>query len=314
MHVEEELDCPEGTLEDFFEKNPLPKISKAYSFFETAFFLVSNERMESHFFDRFKDRYQLDGYIVGCGGSTIWTMVEAFLSPSVPKGMIIVDVDPRIICYSKLLVRLIKQYPDFKELIREFEAIQKRGWRLTLEAIIADEKEMALKSQWINWLDRSYLKGCDGDFSWLVDGLSGHTFNQVILRNERISVLALMKKNYRILHELAVNGNIVVLYRDIFDSALVSLIERLPGYKDSTSLLYLSNAVDHESNKSVFASDFISSCRFAKHLRKHILAPFIQLRPNPPHKLITIDTLLSLGYFLRAQEGAPAYSFYNLLF
>lgn len=313
MSSENKLSILEGTLEEIFKKNPLPKLSEAYPFFERAFFLVSNERVDSHFFHALRERYSFDGYIIGCGSSTIWTLPEVF--QSVPKGMVIVDVDLRIICFSKLLIQLFKRYADFTTFLQEFRSIQKNGWKLTLESIIAEEEDIALKSLFINWLDRSYLNQWKGDFDWLGICLWEESHDRpAAARSKKICVLPMIRKNYSTLHAMAIEGKIVVQYRDVFDKALLSRVEGLPGYKESTSLLYLSNAIDHEHEKSGFGRGFISSHRFRNHLKKSILTPFYRLCPTSPQKLVTIDTLMSLGYFLRACEGVPLYSFYHFLF
>lgn len=304
------------SVEAFFKEHPLPQVKEAYYSEDTVFFLYSNERAQYNFYDELKKRYRFDGYIYGCGSTTIWTLLEAFPPGVVPKGMILADIEPRVICYTKLFIHLLKKHAEFDGLIDELAAIVQKHWESTLRSIVEQETEIALKQALMQWLGSDHAKVPPGGKLLWRRSLLRHDADRANWydpKKARISVLTLIKKNYPTLHTLAKNGNLVIMYRDVFDSMLNNAVANLPDFRHSTSLVYLSNALDHVLMKSDFRRNYPSLCRFIDYVNGPLLSGLHRMAPEPSHQIVTIDTLRTQNYFLRFQEGIPTFAFYHFL-
>lgn len=303
------------SLEEYFLSHQLSILDSPYQTEEKLFFVGGNERAVFNFFEQLGRRYNFDGYIFGCGSTTIWGLSILFKNSALPKGMILADVDFRVVLYTKLLIQLMKQCPEFLGLVEAIAEVNKRGWRDELWAINEKEADPLLKKIGEAWLNQScqrFFPG--GKYQWqkyfMLDYANRKDWHT---SDAMINVIYLLKQTYPILHRLASDGNIVMIYRDVFDSDLLKLIEGLPGYQQSTSILYLSNAVDHLLMQADIRRSYGAICRFSDYLNRVRLNGLKRLIPTQPHHLICIDTLRTHDYFLRAQEGIPVFSVDNFL-
>lgn len=304
----------EPTVEKFFKEHPLPPLKETYFSEDVIFFLRSNERAVYNFFEELKKRYCFNGYIYGCGSSTIWTLVEAFPKGVIPKGLILADIEPRIICYTKLFIRLLKRHQEFESLVDELAAINQNSWKEALTSIVEEETDSVLQKALMEWLESNEEGLAPGSkWGWQKSVLLSKANREQWFhaKSSRISVLTLISRNYPVLHSLAKSGNLIIVYRDVFDSMLLKLISSLPGFMHSTSLIYLSNALDHVLIRSDFRKDYSSFCRFTNYVNDTLFSGFHRLTPELPHKIITIDTFRSHKYFLRSHEGIPHFAFHQ---
>lgn len=303
------------SLESILEASNLPQLVEPYKCEKKVFFLHSNERAVYNFFDTLQG-LELDGYIFGCGATTLWGLLEAFPKNAIPKGLVLVDVEPRVVCYTKLFIQMMKQQSEFLGFVEEISRLNQEGWKTALLPIAEGEKEGILKTEWMNWLtsgEECSLPG--GSLNWQRGAILSYANREEWFHksNAKIFILNLVQKNYAALHTLAASGKIVIVYRDLFDSMLTKAVGNLPGYKESSSIFYMSNAVDHLLLRGDFRRNFSSIERYTGYLNRLISDCLKPLMPRSPNRLIIIDTLRTLDYFLRWQEVPPIFKAYHFL-
>lgn len=131
-------------------------------------------------------------------------------------------------------------------------------------------------------------------------GKLGDYRNEVLNNYFNMDPRVAVEKYASLLHRLAKEGNLVITKADFTDQKLMEEISRLPEWKSSNNIVYLSNIADHlqrynESKDWNF--DFIPDFSFLN-----------TLTPEAPHKNYYIDTLQrSLSYNLRVGTKPPVF-------
>ena len=107
-----------------------------------------------------------------------------------------------------------------------------------------------------------------------------------------------MKKYARLLHQLAQKGNLVIAQADFNNPELIQEIARLPGFRESNNVVYLSNIADHIWRGNVTGNtSFVPDFSFLD-----------SLNPNAPNRNYYIDTLTTaLNYRLRISTQPPEF-------
>lgn len=296
-------------LEEYFRRAELPFYEWPIDPANTLFILKGNEFSDFDFAAKLK-RANPDGYIIGCGCSTIWNLIEGFPIGVSPKGMVFVDVDPRVVCYSKMIIALIKLFPTAEEFLEQIIKLnQTKRWLKALEAVIDCEKEATLqktfrkfwksaswmhKTPWLNVLDKETI----GSFLKAKDWYQG---------NHTVSTRASIIAHYSTFHHLAVGGKMAAIYRDFLDGMFLDAIAKLPEFKKTTSLIYISNLIDHRLRGADIRGDFASIVRFTDYLNQVAVRPLERLLPEQPANFAIVDTLKSHAYRLRFHRQIPRY-------
>lgn len=111
---------------------------------------------------------------------------------------------------------------------------------------------------------------------------------------QRMDVLAAMAENFSMLHELATAGNIALAYADFTDPTFIEAVRSLPGFEESTNVIYSSNIADHITNRGTQ----VTNARVMETLKAYERGDRLP---------IFIDTLASLNYYLRARQSLPQF-------
>ncbi len=281
--------------------------------------LATNEGASQGFPDGVRQLYRPYGYIYGSGCGNIITMVEAF--PSSPKGLIMVDIDPAVVYFGKMLVNSLKRNSTRERFARGF-LYPNRGHFLTLEEEVLDlETDPTLKAHfkdhrgrlehWFSFatLHESVLPEPDFDKEYRVkafveDSLTKDPYGR------RIDTTTILARNYDTLHQLASNGNIAVIHADMFDPELLRHVAELPTFGQSNNVVYVSNVPDHIV-RAVYLGEsqwYNRPDEFLEMINNQ-MGRLRVLDPQSPHRNVFIDTTQkSLNYQLRAQPTSPQYT------
>jgi hypothetical protein len=219
--------------------------------------LVTNEITPAGFHDGVRETAAPDGWIFGPGCGNVLAMIEAFGGP--PRGFVLVDVDPAVVCAGRMLVTALRRYPD----VASFSAGFFCGGRETLLAleneVLAAEPSPSLRAAMNGQRERLWRS-----LATLTGGFSQRSGDAASLLAEWaayyppagqvVPVRTFLARSYDRFREIAVRGDIVVLCSSLFHPILLDAVAALPGWRGSRNLIYLSNVSDHLLRRALIES------------------------------------------------------------
>ncbi len=221
--------------------------------------LQSNDCGSPEFYNSIRER-RPDGYIVGVGAGAIFSLVECFDKEKPPKGIVIADVKPRVVLFSRFLIDKLARSESFGEFRNNFFQLTDEEYRAQIDIFLQQQeggdiykpltensftfidvdKGVTPRHLWRSYEDR---KGGIGPF---------HPHDEV----QPIDVL---QDNYDLLHQLALQNRITAVYSDISDESFIKTVKHLPDFKKATNIVYISNVADfmhHISDRDKRAKQF----------------------------------------------------------
>lgn len=125
-----------------------------------------------------------------------------------------------------------------------------------------------------------------------------HGIEMLKTRGKRISVFAAIRDRWITLQQLAKDGNLGFGLADITDPHVVKILQTLPEFAQLTSIVYLSNIIDHITHRGT---------EFGVHLKNlHAINSLIPLVSDNTYFVDT--TQMSLGQWLRINNRLPVYT------
>ncbi len=243
------------------------------------------------FAKKIQKKVQPDGYLFGVGCDTIFSLLALYPRKTLPKGIILVDIDPAVVAYAKIICFCIETYAARLDFFAACYGKENHSFEQLLKIILEREPNPTVKKQME--LHRERLRD-----EWKLN-----------FRFSPLSVLTLnapfwMHAGYATLHQLAKENAIAILHADLFNPLLLQQVHALPEFCSSSNVIYLANASDHmyrrakNHEKEVFIHD----------LNTKILSSLSYLKVDPPHENLFIDTTQAAGYYLRLQKAPPQFS------
>ncbi len=205
----------------------------------------TNETGDPTLFEKLRNHEQsLNGYLIGIGAANIFSMLEAFPEGTVPKGIILFDLDPKVVKFGQDLIEGLKESPD--------------NLPFSLD-------------RWEQQRDVFYTIG-------------------------QAQPKVAIHKYAHVLHQLAKEGNLIMVRADFTNPQIGTELANLPGLKESNNLIYLSNIADHINRRN--------------YTKLPDFSPLQQLSPESPHKNYYVDTLtFPLSYHLRVGTSIPQFNY-----
>lgn len=251
-------------------------------------FSVTNERINPGILHEIKDSENApDGYLIGVGVSNIFSLLDTFPEGKIPKGIVLINIDPRAAKQAEYFVNHLKQGK-----IVDFASGN--------PYVFYDSKSVFARKD--NGSQESYEKK------------AYHEGKKQVYTGDVI------ERHKELLFQLAREGNIAVLQQNILDQNLVEILTKLPGFKASNNVVYLSNIVDWIYRDQAWK---LWEQRFAAHTGglpqppdldlEELFKPLLNLdllKPEFPHKNLFADTLGSksgLHYQLRISDRIPQF-------
>jgi len=212
--------------------------------------LVTNETTPAGFHERLRETAAPDGWIYGPGCGNVLALVESFAAT--PRGLVLVDVDPAVVCAGRMLIAALRSFPDAAGFTAAFFC-GGRDTLASLEAeVLAGEPSPRLRAAMRGQRERLWrtlatlTEGFSlrpGDADRLLAEWASH---DPTTRTARlIPVRTFLARNYGRLREMALRGDLVVLCSTLFHPALLAAVAELPGWRAGRNLVYLSNVADH---------------------------------------------------------------------
>lgn len=214
--------------------------------FGTPGLFITNEWSPASFIDEVRKNRIPDGYLVGPTIGNIFSLLDLYSEDTRPKGLVITDINPEIILVGKMFVLALQQYETYDQTRQAIFNSNRTDKIIELfNQVISNEQNPLLKTKFENITPerRDLIIG---------EIFRAYDFNKYKPKDgifyddskTTINVINAIKKHYTTLRELAINGNIGIVYGDISDPSILESIRDLPDYDTSTNVVYLSNIAD----------------------------------------------------------------------
>lgn len=276
-------------VEKLQEKNITPSEFKSKG---VAAIRGTNEAAPREFFEAVQAENP-DGYLVGVGAGNVLTMLHCFPDGAVPKGVVLADIDPKVIVAGKLMVKKLNQSETAEDFDKKFIYLSKDQFFAEISSLIEQESNPVLKQR-LSLIPKEEWDLFWGDNTGAYESYRAE-WNPYKYQGSPLNVSSGIRNKFPVLKQLAKADNIAVVYADFTNPALVEMVTELPNFRDSTNIIYLSNIADHISHRGNQIENLSSIQSLTAYQEASKSAVFI-------------DSLQSLLYYLRARHSLPQYS------
>lgn len=224
----------------------------------------------------------IDGYIVGVGFGNIFRMFNLLpTSNSLPKAVIATDVMPEVVLAGRTAIKKLpdsKSPEDFYQKIRGITSAE-------VEEVINEEPNPHIADRLRSAKGNVEELFATGELPFEI-GQGG--FN-------RPSIVDLFGQSFHSVRQLASEGNIGLTLMSMTSPDFLAGIRELPDYGTSSNIVYVSNIIDHLTDRGRDSSQFAA------------LEPLKALATAGGS--ICVDTTQQrLEYFLRVGDLPPRYT------
>ena len=233
-----------------------------------------------------------DGYIFGAGFGNILGMSLLFPKDRLPRAILAMDILPEVVTTSRVFTRMLEQSRDFvtlKRSLRDADSLRK-----AYDSVISGEENVLVKQR----LQSITFESMMGELTNIIQReylpQTGFRQNVPMSDSKRLSVLAIVRDNFDVLHELAIEGNIGVAYADMTNPAILQVVLNMPEFSKSSNIIYVSNVIDHLTSRGTDLSH-INDMNILNVLENNGKNWFVDTTQN------------SLDYQLRASHNVPQY-------
>lgn len=247
----------------------------------------TNETAGAGFFEALQAKNP-DGYIIGVGAGNAFTMLHCFPEGTVPKGVVLADIDPKAVAVGKLLVKQLSRTGLSDQFQSQFFGMPESDFNTSIQELISEEDDDRLKAHWQAVDSETWHKvweelGKREPIPWDEEAVYKY-------EGQNVDVVGAILEKYPVLKQLAMRDNIAIAYADFTDPEFIAAVRELPEFENSTNIVYFSNIMDHITVRGtrLGQASVIESLRAYEHVSK---LP------------IFIDTLgQRLNYYLRARN------------
>ncbi len=182
--------------------------------------------------DFFKEIKSLnpDGYIVGIGSGSILTILKAFTKRRQPKGLIMVDINPYVVTAGKVLIEVLQNSTNPADVLTSLYSPGAYGSHAD-KVLQEDPQLKKATKRWRVEQPRYYMPNIP-DFS---------RFRPSPIHTD---VPTAIFQNFEILQQMAKDGRMASVYADFSNPDLTKAVTALPGFRESTNVIFTSNALD----------------------------------------------------------------------
>lgn len=177
----------------------------------------------------------LDGYVIGVGFGHIFKMIDLFPEGMLPRAIICVDVQPEVVLTGRIIVQKLRYAQDKKSFFR------------SLYAVTPDEIDAVIQKEHNPEIAIRFLEAVP----YIEELFSNAEYRREIGAYLTPSIVDVLTRNFDRLQQLAKSNNIGVVFIDIANIQLIQAIMTLPNYSTSRNIIYLSNAIDHITQRGL---------------------------------------------------------------
>lgn len=195
--------------------------------------LSTNEWVDDTFLITYDLANPIDGYIIGVGFGHIFKMIDLFPADISPRGIICADVRPEVILAGRIIVQKLIQ------------AESKESFFTSLYTVTTNEIDTVIQSEKNSEISRRFLESVP----YIEELFNNAEYGIEIGAYLSPSIVEVLSRNFERLQDLARHNNIGVVLMDITNAHFAETIKNLPNYTKSRNIIYLSNAIDHITNR-----------------------------------------------------------------
>lgn len=240
---------------------------------------------------------KVDGYLIGVGAGAVLYSLEMLSDDA--KGIVLIDVMPEVVLAGRAMLNLISlcdSYSVFQTALQNPETlIENVGYTFSQLVQRASESLPPSLSQKLNFVD-----------------INSHVVEQIQanprLFNNNYPLPLFLAHNFTKLKRMIEDGKIAMVLGDITNADTLELIaHQLPGFHDAHNLLYLSNIVDHITQRGTSPERAREFQTAIDHV--HDLSPFASYL-HTSQQLSPLSQNPGSGYRLIYSSQPPNYSNY----
>ena len=184
-----------------------------------------------------------NGYIFGAGVGDILSMPLLYPEGQSPKAILCVDIVPEVVLTGRIFTQLLSEASDFRTL--NLQVRNDQALRLAYEQTVSSEVNEEVRNRLKTVSPEQVIKGLRSVIEREYLPTQGYKQSVPFNHTQRMSVLAVIRDKFALLHNLAKDGNIGVGYADMTNKAVLDLVKAMPNFSSSRNLIYMSNVIDH---------------------------------------------------------------------
>lgn len=184
-----------------------------------------------------------NGYIFGAGVGDILSMPLLYPEVQSPRAILCVDIVPEVVLTGRIFTQLLSEASDFRSLNLQMRNDQ--ALRLAYEQVVSSEVNEEVRNRLKTVSPEQAIKGLRSVIEREYLPTQGYKQSVPFDHTQRMSVLAVIRDKFALLHNLAKDGNIGVGYADMTNKAVLDLVKAMPNFSSSRNLIYMSNVIDH---------------------------------------------------------------------
>ena len=236
-----------------------------------------------------------NGYIFGAGVGDILSMPLLYPEGRSPRAILCVDIVPEVVLTGRIFTQLLSEASDFRTLNLQMRNDQ--ALKLAYEQVVSSEVNEEVRNRLKTVSPEQAIKGLLSVIEREYLPTQGYKQSVPFDHTQRMSVLAVIRDKFDLLHNLAKDGNIGVGYADMTNRAVLDLVKTMPNFSSSRNLIYMSNVIDHLTSRGTDLT----------HLDDMLSLTTLEEGKSRGNWFID-TTLNSQDYKLRANNTVPVYN------
>lgn len=253
--------------------------------------LATNEDLPDSVIDQVRQTNP-DGYIFGAGFGNILGMSLLFPRDRLPRAILAVDILPEVVTTGRVFTRLLEQSRDFLTLRQSLGNTD--SLRQAYDSVIAGEENVPIRQRLQSVTFESMMDELTKIMQREYLPQTGFRQSVPLSDQQRLNVVAVVRDNFDVLHQLAIEGNIGVAYADMTNSAVLQVVRNMPEFPQSSNIIYMSNVIDHLTSRGTDLS----------HINDMNILNVLE---NDGKNWFVDTTQNSLDYQLRDSHNVPQY-------
>ncbi len=175
-----------------------------------------------------------NGYLVGVGVANALSAISAFEPGTGPRGIVLLDVDPRVVVAGRVLIALLSSTTSLGRLVARLG--DAAGLSTLITRVVAEESNPRVRARF-EAVDVPQLTA-------LLMERRDTLAHPAAFRSSNVSMVRALRRHFQAFRRCARDGRFVVLLGDVTNTTLTQAVAELPRYATSNNVVYLSNVID----------------------------------------------------------------------
>lgn len=226
---------------------------------EAAF--ITQERGEATLFHEIRDGDNPpNGYLVGVGFGAAFFSLELF--PTAPKGIVLADMDPRVVIFGRAAIEAVKRHATRKEFVQNFLDYHLEEMselmREVREQLFANDSRVnkyEINDTNLHLIAEEVRRGSNTlsmlfDEDEFIREEAQRSLREFPKNEAQLDHIGFMfARHYDKLRQLALDGKFTIVHGDMVNLNFLQILSELPGFTGARNVIYLSNIADHVTGR-----------------------------------------------------------------